>query len=39
MINKIDIVTKTKIRKKTEYTVFFVAITIKAESTAIEEKK
>ena len=39
IINKIEILTKTKIRKKTEYTVFLETVTIIAENTAIDEKK
>tara|TARA_B100002051_G_C16140836_1_gene348871 strand:- start:77 stop:196 length:120 start_codon:yes stop_codon:yes gene_type:complete len=39
MINNIDTLTKTKIRKKTEYTVFLEMVTMIAEKTAIVEKK
>ena len=39
MINKIEIVTKTRIRKQTEQTVFFERVTMTAENTAIKEKK
>tara|TARA_X000000368_G_scaffold271982_1_gene215628 strand:- start:572 stop:691 length:120 start_codon:yes stop_codon:yes gene_type:complete len=37
MMNKHDILIKSKIRKKTECTVFFEAVTITAEITAIIE--
>tara|TARA_B100001996_G_scaffold345014_1_gene301135 strand:+ start:1277 stop:1396 length:120 start_codon:yes stop_codon:yes gene_type:complete len=39
MINKIDMLTKTSIKKNTECTVFFEKITMMAENTAIVEKK
>ena len=39
IINKIEILTKIKIRKKTEYTVFLETVTITAENTAMVEKK
>tara|TARA_B100000989_G_scaffold293836_1_gene271824 strand:- start:8260 stop:8403 length:144 start_codon:yes stop_codon:yes gene_type:complete len=37
-INKHDMLIKSKIRKKTECTVFFDAVTIIAEMIAINEK-
>ena len=37
MINKHEIVIKSKIKKKTEWTVFFEAITITAATIAINE--
>ena len=39
MINKIDTLTKTNIKKNTEQTVFLETVTIIAENTAIVEKK
>jgi len=39
MINNIETVTKTNIKKNTEYTVFFEIVTITAEKTVIIEKK
>jgi len=33
-----DILIKSRIKKKTEWTVFFEAVTIMAETTAITEK-
>jgi len=39
MINKTETLTKTRIKKKTEYTVFLDIVTMIAENTAIEEKK
>ena len=39
IINKIEMLIKTKIKKKTEYTVFLETVTIVAANTAIEEKK
>tara|TARA_Y100000591_G_scaffold8351_1_gene6611 strand:+ start:214 stop:333 length:120 start_codon:yes stop_codon:yes gene_type:complete len=38
MINKQEILMKSKIKKNTEWTVFFEAVTIIAETTAIIEK-
>tara|TARA_B100001121_G_C18414543_1_gene491716 strand:+ start:348 stop:467 length:120 start_codon:yes stop_codon:yes gene_type:complete len=38
MINKHDILIKSNIRKKTEWTVFLDAVTIIAEITAMIEK-
>jgi len=38
-MNKIDTLTKTKIKKNTEYTVFFEKITMIAEKIVIDEKK
>tara|TARA_S200000501_G_scaffold311700_1_gene302396 strand:+ start:1269 stop:1388 length:120 start_codon:yes stop_codon:yes gene_type:complete len=37
MINKQEMLIKSKIRKKTEWTVFFEAVTIIAETIAIVE--
>tara|TARA_B100001173_G_scaffold289467_1_gene279370 strand:+ start:416 stop:532 length:117 start_codon:yes stop_codon:yes gene_type:complete len=37
-MNKQEILIKSKIRKKTEWTVFFETVTIIAEITAIIEK-
>tara|TARA_B100001741_G_scaffold296519_1_gene280463 strand:- start:147 stop:263 length:117 start_codon:yes stop_codon:yes gene_type:complete len=37
-MNKQDILIKSNIRKKTEWTVFFEAVTIIAETIAIIEK-
>jgi hypothetical protein len=37
-MNKQDILIKSNIRKKTEWTVFFEAVTIIAETIAITEK-
>jgi len=39
MMNNIEILTKTSIRKKTEYTVFLENTTIIEEITDIVEKK
>ena len=39
MINKIDTLTNTKIKKNTELTVFLEMVTIIAENTVIAEKK
>ena len=39
IINKLEILMKSKIKKKTECTVFFDTVTIIAETTAINEKK
>ena len=39
MMNKIEILTKTKIKKNTELTVFLETVTMIAEKTAMEEKK
>ena len=39
IINNIDTLTKTSIRKKTEYTVFLETVTIIAANTVIAEKK
>tara|TARA_E500000331_G_scaffold350292_1_gene394915 strand:+ start:494 stop:613 length:120 start_codon:yes stop_codon:yes gene_type:complete len=39
MINKHAIVIKSKIKKKTEWTVFFESVTIKDAIMAIKEKK
>ena len=39
MINKIDTLTNTKIKKNTELTVFLEMVTIIAENTVIVEKK
>jgi len=39
MINKIEILIKTKIKKNTEYTVFLEKITIIEPKTAMVEKK
>tara|TARA_B100000609_G_scaffold160184_1_gene131787 strand:- start:9 stop:128 length:120 start_codon:yes stop_codon:yes gene_type:complete len=39
MINKQEILMKSNIRKKTEWTVFLDAVTMMAEITAIIEKK
>jgi hypothetical protein len=38
MMNKQDILIKSKIKKKTEWTVFFETVTIIAETIAIKEK-
>jgi hypothetical protein len=38
IMNKQDILIKSNIRKKTEWTVFFEAVTIIAETIAIIEK-
>tara|TARA_B100001029_G_C15021759_1_gene431008 strand:+ start:1246 stop:1362 length:117 start_codon:yes stop_codon:yes gene_type:complete len=37
-MNKHEMVIKSKIKKKTEWTVFLEAVTIMAEVTAIKEK-
>tara|TARA_B100001250_G_C19054270_1_gene467272 strand:+ start:113 stop:232 length:120 start_codon:yes stop_codon:yes gene_type:complete len=39
MINRIDTLTNTKIKKNTELTVFLEMVTIIAENTVIAEKK
>ena len=39
MMNKIEILTKTKIKKNTELTVFLETVTMTAEKTAMVEKK
>ena len=39
MMNKIEILTKTKIKKNTELTVFLETVTMAAEKTAMDEKK
>ena len=39
IINKIETLTKTKIKKNTELTVLRDTITINAEKTEIDEKK
>ena len=39
IMNNIETLTKTKIKKNTEYTVFLEIVTIVAENTAIDEKK
>ena len=39
IMNKAETLTKTKIKKKTEYTVFLEIVTMIAENTAMEEKK
>ena len=38
IINKHEMLIKSKIKKKTEWTVFFEAVTITAEIIAIAEK-
>ena len=38
IINKQEILIKSNIKKKTEWTVFFDAVTIIAETIAIKEK-
>jgi len=39
IINKQEILMKSKIKKKTEWTVFLETVTIIAETIAISEKK
>ena len=38
-MNKIETLTNTSIKKKTEFTVFLETVTITAEKTVINEKK